>query len=151
MKFTPSISSATKLTTLSMALLTVLTSINIPTAHAAPVIKAAAPALNGIQQFNQETPKVPMGLQGPLLNRRGINIVNNKGLGLGEMHPTAPERPGSSGRGEIDLVSTDIIVSDVKKKKRHDWEHEGEDVAAAAGIKRDDSEEEKWTQLSSKP
>jgi hypothetical protein len=69
MKLAPSTSSAVKLITLSMALLAALAVINIPTAHAAPVTKAAAPAINGVQAVSLQNPNIPFSPRDPLLTR----------------------------------------------------------------------------------
>ncbi|KAG0301404.1 hypothetical protein BGZ97_002795 [Linnemannia gamsii] len=148
MKLALSTSSTAKTITLSMALLAVLTSINTPITHAAPVTKAApAPATNGVQQGNSETPRVPAGPRGPLLHRRSIHLANNEGLG--QTHPKAPERPEPSGGGEVELVSVGAVVSH-GNEKRHDWEQGWDAAAAAVEIKRDGSKEEKSLQISSK-
>ncbi|KAF9537579.1 hypothetical protein EC957_007959 [Mortierella hygrophila] len=100
MKLTPSISSAAKLVTLSMALLAVLSIINTPAVHAAPISNAGAPLVNGVERADPETSRVPVGPRGPLLNRRGSGIAVSGGKetsGLGKTHPSAIEKPDPSG------------------------------------------------------
>ncbi|KAF9130276.1 hypothetical protein BGX30_013582 [Mortierella sp. GBA39] len=105
MKLTPSISSAAKLITFSMALLAVLSVINTPAVHAAPISNAGTPLVNGIKQADPEAYRVPVGSHGPLLTRRGSGIAVSgvKGTpGLGKTHPSAVEKPDPSG-GEVSM------------------------------------------------
>ncbi|KAG9066474.1 hypothetical protein KI688_001700 [Linnemannia hyalina] len=99
MILTPSISSAAKLITLSMALLAVLSVINTPAVHAAPISNPGAPLVNGVKQADPEAFRVPVGPRGPLLNRRGSGIAVSgvkETSGLGKTHPSAVEKPDPS-------------------------------------------------------